>query len=157
VTFWHPARAVIKRRRALVDIGGTLQEPPMKIAVTAEGTRGDIYPMLALAQRIEARGDEVVFCAPPDFEEATTACGLSFRSVGRDIREYLTAEASSLHGSALRMARAAGELMKDNVGRQFADLRAAATGCDGILSAGTQIAASSVAEHLGVGGRVGWL
>jgi vancomycin aglycone glucosyltransferase len=122
----------------------------MKLAVTAEGTRGDIYPMLALAQRIEASGDEVVFCAPPDFEEATLARGLTFRSVGRDIREYLTAEASSLHGGALAMARAAGELMKDNLGRQFADLHAAASGCDGILSAGTQIAASSVAEHLDV-------
>jgi vancomycin aglycone glucosyltransferase len=122
----------------------------MKIAVTAEGTRGDIYPMLALAQRIEARGDEVVFCAPPDFEQATRARGLSFRSIGRDIREYLTAEAASLHGGALKMAKAAGALMKDNVGRQFADLQAAATGCQGILSAGTQIAASSVAEHLGV-------
>jgi vancomycin aglycone glucosyltransferase len=122
----------------------------MKLAVTAEGTRGDIYPMLALAQRIEASGDEVVFCAPPDFEEATLARGLAFRSVGRDIREYLTAEASSLHGGALAMARAAGELMKDNLGRQFADLHAAASGCDGILSAGTQIAASSVAEHLDV-------
>ena len=122
----------------------------MKFAVTAEGTRGDIYPMLALAERIEASGDEVVFCAPPDFEEATRARGLTFRPVGRDIREYLTAEASSLHGGALAIARAAGELMKDNVGRHFADLSAAAAGCEGILSAGTQIAASSVAEHLGV-------
>ena len=122
----------------------------MKIAVTAEGTRGDIYPMLALAERIEARGDEVVFCAPPDFAEATRARGLSFHSVGRDIREYLTAEASSLHGGALMMARAASDLVKDNVGPQFADLHAAAKGCDGILSAGTQIAASSVAEHLGI-------
>lgn len=122
----------------------------MKIAVTAEGTRGDIYPMFALAQRIEARGDEVVFCAPPDFAEAARARGLSFHSVGRDIREYLTAEASSLHGGALMMAKAASDLVKDNVGPQFADLRAAAKGCDGILSAGTQIAASSVAEHLGI-------
>ena len=122
----------------------------MKLAVTAEGTRGDIYPMLALAERIEASGNEVVFCAPPDFEEETRARGLAFRSVGRDIREYLTAEAGSLHGGALAMAKAAGEMMKDNVGRQFADLRAAATGCDGILSAGTQIAAGSIAEHLGV-------
>lgn len=122
----------------------------MKIAVTAEGTRGDIYPMLSLAQRIEARGDEVVFCAPPDFEEATTARGLSFRSVGRDMREYLTADASSLHGSALGMAKAASALMKENVGRQFSDLHAAAEGCDAILAAGTQVSASSVAEHLGI-------
>ena len=122
----------------------------MKYAVTAEGTRGDIYPMLALAKRFEAAGHEVVFCAPPDFAEAARERGLVFRPVARDIREYLTAEAGSLHGGALAMARAAGKLFNDNVGRQFADLHAAAIGCDGIVSAGTQIAASSVAEALGV-------
>jgi UDP:flavonoid glycosyltransferase YjiC (YdhE family) len=122
----------------------------MKLAVTAEGTRGDIHPMLALAERLEAHGHEVVFCAPPDFADAAFARGLSFCSVGRDIREFLTAEASSLHGSALGMARAASQLMQGNLRRQFAELLAAAEGCEGILSAGTQIAASSIAEHLGI-------
>lgn len=122
----------------------------MKYAVTAEGTRGDIFPMLALAKRFEAAGHEVVFCAPPDFAEAASERGLAFRPIGRDIREYLTAEAGSLHGGALAMARAASKLFNDNVGRQFADLQAAAIGCDGIVSAGTQIAAGSVAEALGV-------
>lgn len=122
----------------------------MQIAVAAEGTRGDIHPMLALARRIEARGHDVVFCAPPDFAPDAEARGLAFRPVGRDIRAYLTAEAGSLHGGALAMARAAGELMQDNLGRQFADLRRAAEGADALVSAGTQIAASSIAEHLGV-------
>jgi vancomycin aglycone glucosyltransferase len=122
----------------------------MKIAVAAEGTRGDIHPMLALAKRIEASGDDVVFCAPPDFEQDARERGLAFRPVGRDIRAYLTAEAGSLHGGALAMARAAGELFQENVSRQFAELRVAAASCDGIVSAGTQIAASSIAEHLGL-------
>lgn len=122
----------------------------MKIAVTAEGTRGDIYPMLALARRIEARGDAVVFCAPPDFADATAEHGLAFRPVGIDIRAYLTAEASALHGGGLAMARAAGAMLNQNIAQQFADLHAAAMGCDAILSAGTQMAASSVAEALGV-------
>jgi len=122
----------------------------MKYALTAEGTRGDIYPMLALAKRFEATGHEVVFCAPPDFEEAATARGLTFRSVGCDIREFLTAEAGSLHAGPIAMARSAGKLFKSNLGRQFTELHAAASGCDGVLSAGTQLAAGSVAEALGV-------
>jgi len=122
----------------------------MKYALTAEGTRGDIFPMLALAQRFEAAGHEVIFCAPPNFGEPARERGLAFHPIGRDIREFLTAEAGALHGGALAMARSAGKLFKDNVGRQFSDLLAAATGCDGILSAGTQMAASSVAEALGV-------
>jgi vancomycin aglycone glucosyltransferase len=122
----------------------------MKYAVTAEGTRGDIFPMLALAKRFEAAGHEVIFCAPPDFAAAARERGLAFRPIGRDIREFLTAEAGALHGGALAMARSAGKLFSDNVGRQFTDLHAAAAGCDGILSAGTQMAASSVAEALAV-------
>ncbi len=107
----------------------------MKLALAAEGTRGDIYPMLELAQRIVARGDQVVFCAPPDFAESALARGLSFRPVGCDIREYLTAEASSLHGGALAMAKCAERLFNDNISRQFADLHAAAADCEVILSA----------------------
>jgi UDP:flavonoid glycosyltransferase YjiC (YdhE family) len=122
----------------------------MKIAVTAEGTRGDIFPMLALAKRFEAAGHEVVFCAPPDFAEATAERELTFHPVGRDVREYLTAEAAALHGGALALAGAAGRLFKDNIARQFVDLHAGARRCDGIVSAGTQMAASSVAEALGV-------
>ena len=122
----------------------------MKTVLTAEGTRGDIYPMLALAAQFKAAGHEVVFAAPPDFRAAAEERGFVFHSVGRDIREYLTAEAASLHGGALVMAKAAGRLFKENVGQQFSDLHAVAGGCDAIISAGTQIAASSVAESLGV-------
>lgn len=122
----------------------------MRLVLAAEGTRGDIHPMLAFAERIEARGDEVLFCAPPDFEAVARARGLSFHPIGRDIRQFMTAEAHSLHGGALALAKAATTLLNENVSRQFTDLRAAAEGCDGILCAGTQIAASSVAEHLGV-------
>ena len=39
----------------------------MRIAIAAEGTRGDIHPMLALAERLIAAGHFVRFCAPPDF------------------------------------------------------------------------------------------
>lgn len=122
----------------------------MKFVVAAEGTRGDIHPMLALAGRLKKHGHAVVFCAPPDFAESAHARGLTFHPVGLDIREFLNAEARSLHGGGLAMARAAGRLMKDNLGRQFTDLRAGAEGCEFILSAGTQIAASSIAEVLGV-------
>jgi UDP:flavonoid glycosyltransferase YjiC (YdhE family) len=122
----------------------------LRIALAAEGTRGDIYPMLTLASACAVRGHDVVFCAPPDFRDAATSRGLAFHAVGQDIRAFLTAEAAALHGGALAMARAADKLFRLNVERQFADLRAGAAGCDLLLAAGTQIAASSTAEHLGV-------
>lgn len=33
----------------------------MRIAIAAEGTRGDIYPMLGLAEQLIARGHSVRF------------------------------------------------------------------------------------------------
>ena len=122
----------------------------MRIALAAEGTRGDIYPMLTLASACAVQGHDVVLCAPPDFREAVTGRGLEFRSVGQDIRAYLTAEAAALHGGALAMARAADKLFQQNVERQFADVCRATEGCDLVLAAGTQIAASSAAERLGI-------
>jgi vancomycin aglycone glucosyltransferase len=122
----------------------------LRIALAAEGTRGDIYPMLTLASACAVRGHDVVFCAPPDFREAVTGRGLEYHAVGQDIRAYLTAEAAALHGGAFKMARAADKLFHLNVERQFADLHAATEGCDLVLAAGTQIAASSAAERHGV-------
>jgi vancomycin aglycone glucosyltransferase len=140
----------IKHADTAVDIEGPFRRPQMKIAIAAEGTRGDIYPMLALAKRFEARGDEVIFCAPPDFAQAADDRGLAFRPIGLDIREYLTSEAKALHGGGLALVKAAGELFQDNIRRQFAELHVAAAGCDGLVSAGTQMAASSIAESFGV-------
>ncbi len=122
----------------------------MRIALTAEGTRGDIYPMLTLANACGLQGHDVLVCAPPDFREATLDRGLEFRAVGQDIRAYLTAEAAALHGGALAMAKTADKLFHSNVENQFRDLIEATEGCDLILAAGTQIAASTAAERLGV-------
>ena len=48
----------------------------MKIALTVEGTRGDVYPMLALGEHLAADGHLVRIVAPPDFrsEEEHSLC-----------------------------------------------------------------------------------
>ena len=39
----------------------------MRIVLAAEGTRGDVHPVLALAELLRRRGADVMVCAPPVF------------------------------------------------------------------------------------------
>jgi vancomycin aglycone glucosyltransferase len=105
--------------------------------------------MLTLAAAFERKGHEVLVCAPPDFREDTESRGLRFHPVGRDVRSYLEGEAKALHGGAIAMTRAGERFFLDNVGAQLRDLLDGAEGADLLIAAGTQITASSVAEHVG--------
>ena len=51
----------------------------MRIALTVEGSRGDVHPMLDLGERLVARGHEIVVCAPPDARAAAEARRMEFR------------------------------------------------------------------------------
>ena len=80
----------------------------MKIALAVDGTRGDVFPMLALAERFRSAGHDPILCAPPDFQPACEERGLELRPFGIDVREFLTREARALAGGALGFAAAIG-------------------------------------------------
>ena len=122
----------------------------MRIALAVEGTRGDVHPMLALGDRLRARGHEIVVCAPPDFRADAEAHGFVFHAVGTAARETLTVEADAVVRGGLRMLRATNRYVESSLRAQFAALPAATSGADLILGAGVQMAAASVAESHGV-------
>lgn len=122
----------------------------MRVALAAEGTRGDVYPLLALGERIRARGGDAVVCAPPDFRADAEERGFAFRPVGIDTRAYLTEKAHSLTRGFLPMMREAHRYLRDGLDRQFAALPDAVAGCDLVVGAGVQIAAPSVAALHGL-------
>jgi vancomycin aglycone glucosyltransferase len=121
----------------------------MRIALAADGTRGDIHPMLALAERLARRGHDAVLCGPPDFAEDARARGVAFRPVGVSVRAYLEERAKILHGGALASLRAGERYVADHLERQMRELAAAIDGVEWVLSGGAQFAASSVAELRG--------
>ena len=121
----------------------------MRVAIAAEGTRGDIYPMLTLAVALRDKGHDVVFCAPPDFRDPVQEQGLRFHPVGRNVRAYLEGEAVALHSGALAMTAAGERFFLENLPAQMRDLSGGADGADIVIAAGTQLAASSVAEYVG--------
>ena len=125
----------------------------MRIALAVEGTRGDVYPMLALGDRLRARGHEIVVCAPPDFGADTQAHGFTFHPVGRAARETLGELAEAVVKGGLRMLRAANHYLEGSLRAQFAALPDATAGAHRIIGAGLQMAGASVAERHGVAYR----
>ena len=75
----------------------------MRILIAVEGTRGDVYPMLALARHALAHGHEVRLVAPPDFGDDVRACGAEFVSMGVSVREFIIGHAAALHSRGPQM------------------------------------------------------
>lgn len=125
----------------------------MRIVLAAEGTRGDIHPLLALGTWLTARGHEPVVCAPPDFRGAAEKRGLAFHAVGVSIRDFLEAHADVVTGRGVAALRIGARFARESLARQFAALPEAVAGADRVLGAGIQLAARSVAERLGVAYR----
>jgi vancomycin aglycone glucosyltransferase len=122
----------------------------MRVALAVEGTRGDVYPMIALAEALADSGHVVRVCAPPDFRAPVEERGWEFRSVGGSVRETLAAESEALTRGGLALLRASDRYARDSLAAQFATLPAATEGADWILAAGVQFAARTAAELHGV-------
>ncbi len=75
----------------------------MKVAIVTEGTRGDVYPMLALGTSLVSAGHRVRLYAPPDFESAARSSEVEFQALGMNIRAFLTETADVLHTGGLRL------------------------------------------------------
>ncbi|MFI5300052.1 MAG: glycosyltransferase [Polyangiales bacterium] len=122
----------------------------MKVAVVPIGTRGDVQPMLALAQGLRAAGHDVRVGAPPNFRAWIESLGFSFEPVGVDLQAYLREHAGSLSGNPLTIVRAARAFLAEQLRQQFVQTAKVAEGADVILGAGLQLAAPSIAEHQGI-------
>jgi UDP:flavonoid glycosyltransferase YjiC (YdhE family) len=122
----------------------------MRIAIAAEGTRGDIYPMLALAEHLTAAGHFVRFCAPPDFRDVVAQRGIEFVALGADARRFMTESAAAVHAGGIPFLRAILAWGEQGLESQFRVLPEAAAGMDRLLAAGTILAGASAAELHGI-------
>ncbi len=79
----------------------------MKIALLTLGTRGDVQPFLALGKALKARGHKVVLGAPDNFQAWIEDHGLSYRSIGVDMQDFVRSREArkAMGGSAFAMAR----------------------------------------------------
>jgi UDP:flavonoid glycosyltransferase YjiC (YdhE family) len=122
----------------------------MKFVLVAEGTRGDIHPLLALGAGLRAEGHAVRLCAPPDFEPEALEHGLEFWPLGVNIREFITDSAEALHAGGFGLIREMTRFSQESIDTQFRVLPEAASGMDRVIAAGTITGAASAAELHGI-------
>ena len=62
----------------------------LRILFTPNGTYGDIHPYLGIAERLKARGHEVLFLCNPFFAELIEGCGFGFVALRtrEELKEY---------------------------------------------------------------------
>jgi vancomycin aglycone glucosyltransferase len=58
----------------------------MQVVLATVGTRGDVQPMLALAQALEARGHRALVACPASFGDWVRSLGLTHAELGEDLQ-----------------------------------------------------------------------
>ncbi len=122
--------------------------PSLKVVLATVGSRGDVQPMLALAQALAARGHVPVVAAPPNFEAWTRSLGFEFAAVGMDMQVFLAEHSDALTGNPVKMVKEMSRYFNEQIPRQASQLLLACDQADAVLYGGLAVAAPTVAEHL---------
>jgi len=106
--------------------------------------------MIALAQRLDREGHDVLIAGPPDYVAAAERRRLRYQAYGSSVDNFLADNAADYAGGARRSHRALNRVIELAIDHEFAELPALARGFDLIVGAGVQLGAPSVAELLGI-------
>jgi vancomycin aglycone glucosyltransferase len=119
----------------------------MRILLSTIGSRGDVQPLVAIALALQALGQEVRLCMPPDFRDWIESLGMPVTPIGPELRSTGKVNPTAARPTPEQRR----QMMEGTVATQFATIAAAAQGCDVILGAtALQIAAPSIAEKTGI-------
>ena len=119
----------------------------MRVLLSTIGSRGDVQPLVALAVELRDMGADVRMCVPPDFRDWIEQLGISVTPIGPELRSTGKVAPSATPITPERRR----QMMEGTVATQFETIAAAAKDCDVIVGAtALQIAAPSIAEHMGV-------
>jgi vancomycin aglycone glucosyltransferase len=118
----------------------------MRVALAADGTRGDVHPLLALGEGFRRLGHDVRVCAPPNFREDAESRGLEFASVGRSTREFLKGCAGVVTGGGLGILRETRSFAREALAAQLEAVPEQSRGSDLIVAAGVQAGARVAAD-----------
>ena len=113
----------------------------MRIVLVGFGSLVDVQPLVALGDGLRGAGHQVLLCGRPDTPHWVDLRGLDFKTITPVPQRSLGALPWVVH--LYRFARAEAQ-------PQFDALYAAARGADMIVSCGSQVIVSSVAEALGI-------
>ena len=126
----------------------------MKIGVICWGSTGDVYPVLALSERLMARGHQVRVCSPPLYKEKVLEVGLEYREIGVafDLSEFHAAMDSIIPkrdpAAMLRLIVSEGIVRRGETWYQ--ECLAAIEGCDRVICHSVDIPGQEAAIRRGI-------
>ncbi|WP_229023030.1 glycosyltransferase [Actinomarinicola tropica] len=121
----------------------------MRALLSTIGTRGDVQPLVALAEALRELGHESRLCVPPDFAGWVRSLGFRVTTVGPPLRTPPATPTPDIAAPPTAEQRRA--LAEASVAGQFEALDDAVRGCDVLVAAtALQIGARSVAEAAGI-------
>ena len=118
----------------------------MKIACVILGTRGDVQPMVALADGLIKRGHELTICAPSENEELARKINCRFVPFGPGIKKSIKEKPEEQKGGvAVKITPAQGKKL---IGDQINLLPSKISDSDLILGAGIVVGVHTAADIL---------
>lgn len=124
----------------------------MNVALLTFGSAGDVHPLLALGQALQARGHRAVLLTLPVFAEAAAAAGLPFIPVGQASDYQQTLDHPKLWHPIDGLGVMWRYLLRPTLHASHAALRDlhAQEGLDAIVAPPMAFGARVASEHLGV-------
>ena len=120
----------------------------MHVVLATVGSRGDVQPMLALAQAFVARGHVPLIAAPPNFEVWVRSLGFDFAPLGADMQVFMAEHSDGLTGNPVKMLKEASRYFNEQLPLQAQQLEPVCDKTDAVLYGGLAFAAPTVADYL---------
>ncbi len=120
------------------------------MVIAADGSTGDVHPMIHLGRIAREAGHEVRVCAPPDFEVDAQRASLEFVGVGEPVTPYMQSIATLLLDRGVAFMRETERYLQRSIAAQFERIPDACRDADLVIAGGLQLAAQSGAERSGV-------
>ena len=113
----------------------------MKILLTAHGSRGDVYPMVALASEFIRRGHEAVMLTQGHYSNQLEKAGIQGIYTSEDMRELMTTM-----GSDWRSIRRMMDWARQSLEEEFRLLEGVSGDADLLVSTNQEFSTASIAE-----------
>jgi UDP:flavonoid glycosyltransferase YjiC (YdhE family) len=116
----------------------------MKVVLATYGSRGDMQPMIALAQALQAAGHDAPLAAPPENEHWVRESGCQFHPLGRDFKAFMDTLGSP---HTVKAVLAMAEFVRQGLRDQMEQLPDLAHDADVVLGCGLIFATRTVADR----------
>ncbi|MGD6960820.1 glycosyltransferase [Fictibacillus phosphorivorans] len=123
----------------------------MNIVLAAEGSNGDLLPLLALGNYLREENHQITICAPPNNKKFVEEKGFKFFPLGVDFQSLLNEHSDKVMGKNPMLAmKTIVNLLREQVDRHFTELLEATKHADLLIASGVMYAAKSVAEFYNI-------